>query len=304
MNPIRGILLKLMAVTLFGVMAILVKTLSSRVPAGEIVFFRSLVALPVIVIWLMSLGELRHGLRTRKPLSHVWRGLVGTSAMALNFAALGLLPLPEVTALGYAMPILVVAFAAMFLGEDVGFFRFLMVMIGLLGVLIVLSPRLQGLDAAGAGALGAACALGGALCGALAQVFIRQMIHTEHAAAIVFWFSITATLLSLFTLPGWVMPGGDTLGLLLLTGLIGGVGQIFLTSAYRFADASVIAPFEYASMIIALVAGYFLFGEVPTLVMLAGASVIMTAGIAIIVRERQLQIERGKARRAGATPPA
>ena len=86
-------------------------------------FFRSFFAIPVILAWLVWTGDLRHGLDTLYPMGHVWRGLVGTTAMGLGFTALGLLPLPEATALGYAAPLLTVIFAAMFLGEQVRAFR-------------------------------------------------------------------------------------------------------------------------------------------------------------------------------------
>jgi drug/metabolite transporter (DMT)-like permease len=105
--------------------------------------------------------------------------------------------------------------------------------------------------------------------------------------------------LSFLTIPfGWVMPTGPELGLLVLAGLLGGLGQIFLTSSYRFADASVVAPFDYASILFALGIGYFIFDEVPTRAMLTGASLVILAGILIIWRERQLGIRRNKARSA------
>lgn len=122
MNPLRGIALKIASVCVFVGMASLIKATSDHVPPGQAVFFRSFFALPVIIAWLWMRHELSNGLRTVSPLGHVWRGVVGTSAMGLGFAGLGLLPLPEVTAIGYAAPILVVVFAAMFLGEDVRLF--------------------------------------------------------------------------------------------------------------------------------------------------------------------------------------
>jgi drug/metabolite transporter (DMT)-like permease len=301
MHPLRGILLKIASVSVFIVMASLIKATSEDVPPGEAVFFRSFFAIPVIVVWLMMRGELRHGLETRNPMGHVWRGLVGVCAMGLGFAGLGLLPLPEVTAIGYAAPLLVVIFAAMFLNEEVRAFRLSAVVLGLVGVLIVLSPRLStGADTPDPReTLGAVVVLGGAVCVALAQVFVRKLVQTEGTAAIVFWFSVTATLLSLVTIPwGWVMPDPRTAALLILAGLLGGVGQILLTSSYRFADASLIAPFEYSSMLLALGIGYFVFGEVPTLVMLAGAAIVILAGVLIIWRERQLGLERARQRKA------
>ena len=124
-------------------------------------------------------------------------------------------------------------------------------------------------------------------------------MHLEKTAAIVFWFSVTSTTMSLATLPfGWVWPTAWEAALLVGAGLMGGVGQIFLTTSYREADASVIAPFDYASMIFALLIGWFVFKEVPTWTMLGGAALVVTAGIVIIWREHQLGLERARQRKA------
>ncbi len=122
-RPLRGIALKLGSVVCFIVMAALIKAVSAHVPAGQTVFFRSVFAIPVIVVWLALRHELTTGFRAVAPLGHVWRGFVGTLSMGLGFAGLAYLPLPEVTAIGYAAPLLTVIFAAMFLGEDVRIFR-------------------------------------------------------------------------------------------------------------------------------------------------------------------------------------
>jgi drug/metabolite transporter (DMT)-like permease len=306
MNPLRGIALKLASVCVFVAMASLIKATSALVPPGQAVFFRSFFAIPVIVVWLAFRREMHVGLRTANPMAHVWRGLVGTSAMGLSFTGLGLLPLAEVTAIGYAAPILVVVFAAMFLGERVRAFRLSMVALGLAGVLVVLSPRLQAEagTADAAQTLGAVVVLLAAVCAALAQVFVRKMVDTESTSAIVFYFSLTASALSLLTLPwGWAWPPAWALGLLVLAGFLGGVGQILLTSSYRHADASLIAPFEYASMILAIVVGYTVFAEVPTPAMLTGGAMIVAAGILIIWRERQLGLERARQRKSGPSQP-
>ena len=300
MTPLKGIALKLIAVMLFIVMSALIKTVSNTVPPGQAVFFRSFFAIPVILTWLALRSDLRTGLKVVSPLQHFWRGFVGTTAMGLMFASLGLLPLPEVTALSYTAPLLVVVFAAMFLDEKVGIFRIGAVVLGLLGVLIVLAPRvttLTGDTMETAQALGAMLAILGATCAALAQIYIRKMVQTEQTSAIVFYFSLTSTLLSLLTLPfGWVVPSGTETVLLVLAGLLGGTAQIFLTSSYRFADASVIAPFDYASMLFALIIGYVIFDEMPTLPMLGGAVLVIGAGIIIILREHQLGLRRRRAR--------
>ncbi len=302
MQPLRGIALKIGSVLVFITMAAIIKSTAAHVPPGEAVFFRSLFAIPVIVVWLAWRRELATGFTTRNPMGHVWRGVVGTSAMGLGFAGLGLLPLPEVTAIGYAAPLLTVVFAAMFLGENVRAFRITAVVLGLAGVMIVLSPRLTALSdgtVEATEALGAMVVLGGAVFAALAQVFVRKLVDTEATATIVFWFSITATLLSLVTLPfGWVIPAPREAVLLVAAGLLGGLGQILLTSSYRHADASVVAPFEYVSMLFALAFGYLFFAEVPTATMLTGAALVVTAGILIILRERHLGLKRARQRKS------
>lgn len=300
MRPFYGIALKLCAVLLFTLMSALIKAVSETIPPGQAVFFRSAFAIPVILVWLLWRGELKTGLKVKSRMGHFWRGLVGTTAMGLMFAGLGLLPFPEVTALGYTAPLLVVVFAVMFLGERVGSFRIGAVMLGFLGVLIILSPSLTffgDVDSETTASIGATLVLLGATCAALAQIYIRKLVQTEQTGAIVFYFSLTGTLLSLLTIPfGWEIPGLLETVFLMMAGLIGGLAQIFLTSAYRFADASVVAPFDYASILFAIVIGYVVFEEIPTAQMLSGSALVVLAGISIILRERQLGLKRGQAR--------
>lgn len=301
MRPLRGIALKLVSVLIFIVMSAVIKGTQGRVPAGEVVFFRSFFAIPVILAWLVWRGELKQGLRARDPMGHVWRGFAGTVAMGLGFAGLSFLPLPEVTALGYAAPLLTVVFAAMFLGEEVRAFRISCVILGMIGVMVVLAPRLS-LTPGAAGtaeALGAMLVLGGAVFASLAQVFVRKLVLSETTSSIVFRFSVTSTLLSFVTLPlGWVVPSAQDAAMLVGAGLMGGAGQIFLTASYREADASLVAPFDYASMLFSLAIGYLVFAEVPSRAMLMGAVLIVTAGVLIIWREHRLGIERSRQRKA------
>ena len=110
-------------------------------------------------------------------------------------------------------------------------------------------------------------------------------------------------LAQLLTLPfGWVVPSPTEAALLIGAGLLGGIAQILMTSAYRFADAWVVAPFDYASMLFALVIGYAVFAEVPSASTLAGSAIVIAAGVLIIWREHQLGLERRKQRKA-MTPP-
>jgi drug/metabolite transporter (DMT)-like permease len=296
-RPGTAIALKLLAVFLFMVMAAMIKSATQSVPAGQAVFFRSLFAMPIIAVWIWQRGELREALVTKNRMGHIWRGLFGTTAMALTFAGLSILPLPEVTAIGYATPMFTVILAAVMLGEKVRLFRISAVGLGLIGVMIVMWPRLS-VDTLGtATTLGALMVLGASILRALVQIHIRTLVQTEHTAAIVFYFSLTATLLSLLSLPfGWVVPNGQNLALLIGAGLIGGIAQILITSSYRFGGAAMLAPFDYASLIFAALIGYVIFSEVPTSATVTGAALVVVGGVLIIWRERQLGMDRRKAR--------
>lgn len=303
MNPVRGITLKVLSVIVFVTMFGFIKATAQEIPAGEAVFFRSLFAIPVLLLWLFHSGDFPSKLKANNPIGHVWRGLMGTLAMASGFMAIGLLPFPEVVAIGYVAPLLVTVLAAIFLGEKIRLVRCSALLLGLLGVMLILSPRLTLLDAELANrlqAIGALVALMAAIFSALAQVFARKLVATETTGSIVFYFSIMSTTLALLTIPfGWKVPSSGEAFLLVIAGLLGGVGQILLTESYRYAEVAVIAPFEYCSIILALLVGYFIFDELPTGIMIAGVALIIVAGIIIIERERRLGIKRtGKARSA------
>ena len=303
-SPPRAIALKLTAVTSFVVMASCIKATAPDVPAGEAAFFRALLAMPIILAWLAWDGHLHDGLRTAHPFGHFWRGIVGTSAMLMGFAALGLLPLPQVTAIGYAVPVLTVVFAALFLGERIRLVRVSAVALGILGVGIVLWPDLAGAgdDPDRARTLGIAFAVGSATLAATAQILVRRLIVVEDAPAIAFYFSLSATLIALLTWPlglfgEWVAPSPSQWSLLLAAGVLGGIGQLALTAAYRYGEASLIAPFDYASMLLAIGIGLVVFGEVPRFTTLLGAAVVIVAGVIIIWRESRLGLKRGASRK-------
>lgn len=301
MNPVRGITLKLFSVAVFMVMSSLIKATADVVPAGEAMFFRSAFAIPPVLIWLWWRGDFLAALKTKNPMGHLWRGFIGSCAMGFSFFALGLIPLPEAVAINFAAPILATIFAAMFLGEQVRLYRMFAVALGLAGVSLIVWPRLGGIDAGSVTTLetiGAFSALIAAIFAALAQVFVRKLVGHETTGAIVIYFSLTSTVLSLLSAPfGWAMPPQEALILLILSGLLGGLGQVLLTMSYRYAETSVIAPFDYAQIIFALAIGWFVFSEAPTLLMLGGAGLTILAGVVIIWRERQLGIERARSRK-------
>lgn len=307
-RPGVAIALKLGAVLLFTAMAAIVKAISDHVPPGEAVFFRSFFALPVIAVWLAQRGQLREGLVPSNLMGHVWRGVFGTCAMGLTFAGLGLLPLPEVTAIGYATPMFTVIFAAIFLGERIRMIRITAVSLGLLGVAIVIAPRLSvgAEDISLAATVGALMVLTASILRAMVQIHVRRLVQTDSTAAIVFYFSVTASGVALLSAPlGWFFPSADltwvwpsawVVALMVTTGLVGGAAQIMITSAYRFGGASMLAPFDYASMIFATLIGYLAFSEVPTGPIILGSAFVIGGGCLIIWRERQLGLDRAKAK--------
>ena len=305
-HPLIGIVLKLLSTFVFSLMIVCLKYAAARVPIGEVVFARNFFGIFPVLIMVTVRGELPVALHTYRPAGHFMRAIVGISAMLASFTAYKLLPLPDATAIGFASPLVVVVLAFFLLGETVRIYRWSAVIIGFFGILIILSPHLGAGDMDGASLFGALCASVGAVFTALAMIFVRRLCETERTATIVTWFSGSAALFSLVTFPfgwinpewAWVVPEWETAGLLLLVGLLGGVGQILMTQSYRYADASTIAPFDYANMIWAVILGWFLFSEVPVPEVLIGGAIVIGAGIFVIYREHRLGLDRTKARRA------
>jgi drug/metabolite transporter (DMT)-like permease len=304
-NTLTGIMLKIVSVAVFVAMSSCIKA-AGTVPAGQIVFFRSFFAIFPIVVYLAFQGKLGTGFSTKRPLNHIARGVVGVCAMGLGFFALIRLPLPEAIALNYAQPLLVVVFSSIFLGEAIRVYRWSAVAVGLVGVLVISWPELTLLGSGAAlgdqEVLGVIAALVAAAMSAVAMLLVRNLVQSEPTATIVLWFSVTASLLALLSLPfGWQALTPAQAGLLIAAGFCGGLAQILMTAAYRHAEASVVAPFEYTSMLLGIVVGYLAFGDVPTVHMLIGGVIVVAAGIFIIWRERQLGLERARTRQA--TPP-
>ncbi|KQO75250.1 DMT family transporter [Rhizobium sp. Leaf262] len=301
-NPIRGISLKLISVAFFLVMQTCIKAAGPDVPAGQISFFRSTFAIIPIVIYLAYLRSLSSAFHTENLAGHFKRGLLGILSMICGFYGLTLLPLPEFIAIGYASPLMAVVFAALLLGETVRVYRWSAVLVGMTGVIIILWPKLtllqQGGFSAGEG-IGALAVLLAAVLGGLAMVQVRQLVVTEKTATIVLYFSLTGSLLSALSLPfDWEWLDMKQTILLISCGIAGGIAQILLTESYRHAEVSTIAPFEYSSILLGIAVSYVLFGDIPTITMLIGTTIVISAGIFIIFREHQLGLARKAARKA------
>lgn len=315
-RPFFGIFLKVLSALAFTGMSGLVKYIGTGqsampIPLGQLVFFRSLFALMPVLLWLAYARPLSAAFATRNLKGHVRRGLIGSAGMFFGFAGLTYLPLPDATAISYAAPLLSVVLAWLILKEVIRVYRWTAVIIGLVGVIIMLLPHLRvPTDAVAPDAWkGVVFALGGAVCAAFATIEVRKLTATEHTGAIVVYFSLTTTTLSLVTWAfgtvnpaySWVWPPARDFALLAMVGFLGGLGQILMTHCYRFADASIIAPFDYSSMVWALLIGWFVFGQIPDVLVLIGASVVIASGIFVILRERALGIERTRQREAA--PP-
>lgn len=304
-NAMAGIGFKLSSVCVFLGMSSLLKA-SDEIPTGELVFFRSFFAILPIIVYLIARGELGVGLKTSHPLSHLWRGLVGTGGMVFGFYALTQLPLPESIAISYATPLLIVVFSAVFYHEQVRLYRWSAVIVGLVGVIIIIWPRFtvfsDGFEDMSGATLGAISALIACCFAATAMMLVRKLVQTERSATIVLYFSVASSLIGLCTLPlGWVMPTLEQFIMLATAGILGGIAQILLTESYRHADMSVVAPFEYASLILSIIVGYFFFRDIPTIEMLVGGLIVVGSGLFIIYREHRLGLERKRS--SEVTPP-
>ncbi|MCP8937285.1 DMT family transporter [Alsobacter sp. SYSU M60028] len=304
MNTLLGIFLKVASTFAFTAMATIIKYVSDAYPTGQIVFFRSFFALIPLLAWLAWRGDLIEAVRTHRPWGHLRRSICGSMAMFCGFTALGYLPLPDATAIGYATPLMTTALAAIVLKERVRHYRWSALVVGFIGMLVMLTPYFGAghptLSWSGGPALGALFGLLGTVFSAISSIEVRKLSQVEKTGAIVFYFSSTAALLGASTFFfGWNSPSPREATLLIVAGICGGVGQILLTASYRFAPVSVIAPFDYMALLWALIVGFVMFSDVPQTLVLLGAGLVVAAGLFVIWRERQLGIEMRREREAG-----
>lgn len=259
-RPRLGILLRILSGLLFAAMAACVKVVADEVPVGEIVFFRSAFALIPLVVFLWLRSEFPQGLATRRPVGHLLRSSLGAAAMFASFASIARLSLAEATLLSYLSPAFTSLAGVMLLSERVTIWRIGGVALGLAGVLVLVWPEI------GQGGVDAERLWGyafGLLMGVLtacALIMVRSLSRTESPGAIAFYFVIASMIGGVFTLPmGWVAPDLSALLFLVLAGLFGGFAHIAMTLAFRHAEASLLAPFEYLAILWPVLADIFLF---------------------------------------------
>lgn len=297
MNVFKGITLKLLSALLFALMQALVRLLGEVVPVGQLVFFRAAFAiLPVVVIYAMR-GELLSAVRTSRPLGHAGRGVLSVGGMFSNFSALVRLPLADATAISFASPLITVALSALILKERVRIYRWSAVAIGFAGVIVMLVPQFEpghyATIGAATAAIGSLFALTAAVCNAGTVIQTRRLTQSETTSSIVFYFSLACAAAGAVTLPfAWHTPTASELLALISLGVLGGLAHIFLTESYRYAAASVVAPFDYTMMLWALLLGYWMFDELPAPLVYVGAAIVAGAGLFVIWRERQLGLRR------------
>jgi drug/metabolite transporter (DMT)-like permease len=294
LNPLIGIGLKIISTFAFLGMSTLIKLANPEMPIGELMFFRAFFALVPLGIWLWWTDELRTAIKTTRLSGHLVRSISGSGGMYFGFASLVLLPLPDATAIGYLAPIVATVLAALLLGEEVRAYRWVAVGTGFIGTLVMVAPHmadrnLQSFMMAGP-ALGALAGLAASACNGFSSIQIRKLAQIERTGTIVFYFLlVTGTIGLCLSAFSWRNPTPVEAALLICSGFLGGIGQILITSSYRFADASVIVSFEYTSLVWAVGIGYFLFGDIPHPAVFAGAALVIISGLFIIYRERQLR---------------
>ena len=292
-NVSLAIALKLAQTLAFSLMYAAIK-LAGAVPIGQVVFYRGFFALVPLLAWTFFTVGPAAAIKTQRPAYHVIRAVVGVSSMFANFTALKLLALATVTAFGFMQPIFAVVLAALFLRERVGRYRWGAVVVGFAGVLLMIEPHgglasLVGLHLSS----GVGYALLFSFLSAVVVVWIRQMSTTERSEAIVFYFMAASAAVGAAVMIWDRVPlSFDQVFWLVMCGLTGGLGQIFMTYSYRYAEPSLLASFDYVSMVWATLLGYFVFAEVPAAMVFAGAGVVIAAGMFIAWREHHLHVER------------
>ena len=269
----------------------IVKTMGSRLPAAELLFFRGAFGAAFLIPLVLWRGW--RSVATRHPWMHLLRTGFGTASMFGVFYAVTHMPLADATAILFSSPLFATVFAAILLREAVGWRRATATLVGFGGVLVMVRPGAEAIEPAAFVAIGAAM-----LTGALA-IIIRRLSGKDSPYVIIFWFTTVGSLIALpFALAVWVPPLASDWPLLVLIGFLGLIGQTAFTFAFSTGESSAVAPFDYVRLIFAGLFGYLFFAELPDEWSLAGAAIIMTSTFYIMRREARLARERRAAAQA------
>lgn len=276
--PARGALWMVFSCATFACMAAIIRHLSAELSPLEIVFFRNLFGLLVLLPWLAREGL--GGVRTRKLPLYVARSIVGLTAMFAWFSALGMMPLADAVALNFTVPLFAIIASILLLHERVGIHRWSATLVGFAGTVVILRPGVTEFS------LGAAFALGSAAGFALSMALIKILSRTESPATIVFYQGLIMTPLSLIpALLVWQTPSWVELAWLLGLGALATAAHLGLARAFSIAEASSIVPIDFVRLPFAAAFGYFLFGEAVDLWTWVGAAIIIASTVYIARRE-------------------
>ena len=262
----------------FSLMDVIVKW-SVDYPIGQILFFRGFFGI-IFYFFIIPRDRLHNFYQTKRPGLHSLRCLAGLIAIVAIFIALRKLPLATVVSISFAAPIFTTIFSIFLLSEKVGIYRWLAVLVGFIGVLIITEPGISELNIYYIFPI--------IFCLGLSYVAItlRQLSSTEPVWLISLFFSIAITLLSFLTIPfGWVMPSFNHFIILSLIGVFGGVSNLWLSQSYKYSEVSLVTPLKYLTLVFAIIFGYFIWGEIPTIKTLIGAFLVIISTLIIFRRE-------------------
>ena len=262
----------------FSLMDVIVKW-SVDYPVGQVLFFRGFFGI-IFYFFIIPRERLHDFYKTKRPGLHSLRCIAGLIAIIAIFIALRKLPLATVVSISFAAPIFTTIFSIFLLSEKVGIYRWLAVLVGFIGILIITEPGISNLNIYYIFPI--------IFCLGLSYVAItlRQLSSTEPVWLISLFFSIAITLLSFLTLPfGWVMPSFNHFLILSLVGIFGGVSNLWLSQSYKYSEVSLVTPLKYLTLVFAIIFGYFIWGEIPTIKTLLGAFLVIISTLIIFRRE-------------------
>ena len=284
-----GFLYMFLSVCAFSIMDLIVKW-SDNYPLGQVIFFRGFFGL-VLYYFVIPKERLRDFYFTKRPMLHLSRCFFGLMALLSIFTALRNLPLATVVSISFAAPIFTTIFSIFFLSEKVGYFRWLAVFVGFVGIIIISEPGLSSLNVYYIFPVIFVLGM------SYVAISIRQLSSTEPVWLISLYFSAAITLAGLFTIPyGWLMPNLIDLILLSLIGIFGGVANLWLSQSYKFSEVSLVTPLKYLALVFAIIFGYFIWDEIPTIKTLVGATLVITSSVIIFRREILLKKQISTAR--------
>ena len=273
-----------LSVCAFSIMDLIVKW-SDNYPLGQVIFFRGFFGI-VLYYFVIPKERIRDFYFTKRPLLHFSRCFFGLAALLSIFTALRNLPLATVVSISFAAPIFTTIFSIFFLSERVGYFRWLAVFVGFIGILIISEPGFSSLNVYYIFPVIFVLGM------SYVAISIRQLSSTEPVWLISLFFSAAITIAGLLTLPfGWIMPSFYDLTLLSMIGFFGGVANLWLSQSYKFSEVSLVTPLKYLALVFAIVFGYLIWGEVPSGKTLIGAILVIASSIIIFRREIALKKE-------------